>query len=301
MLKQVGIQFTNRCHGQCIMCDNRLSKRPHQYMTLDNLSKIVDEISEIGANSRQMPTGVCGDGEAVYHPEFARAVNIVAKKLHWCFGSNCDALGPDETSVVVGNQPAVVSLSIDAATEGTLRRIRPGVKFSRAIENAKTFIEVVRHSNDWDRRLYLQFVVMKQNVHELSDWVSYWLPIIEGIPGFQLHVKPVFRWPRLPEEDAESFYPTPSLPALPDHPQLQVDKMEMPPIRPTCRLLWDFCWILSDGSYNPCCMCADDVWYIGNVFETSISECYGSRRLEQFRRLQEQQRWNELPLCGRCG
>lgn len=137
MLQQVGIQFTNRCHGWCIMCDNRLSAREPKYMTHEQLAKVVDEIVELKANSRQAATGVCGDGEAVFHPDFASMILIVAEKLHWCFGSNCHAMGPEKIQVILDHKPCVVSLSIDAATGVTMKKIRPGVDFNTAVHNAK--------------------------------------------------------------------------------------------------------------------------------------------------------------------
>jgi hypothetical protein len=299
-LKQIGIQFTNRCHGRCIMCDNRLSSRAGQYMSSDQLHKVVNEIVELGANSRTAPTGICGDGEAVFHPDFKDMVPIVAEKLHWCFGSNCHAMSPEKTEVILENRPCSVNLSIDAVSVETLKQVRPGVNLDIAEHHARTFVEETRQRESWDRNFYVQFVVMKQNVHELLPWIDKWLPLIDGIPGFQLHIKPVFRWPRISEEEARSFWPSPPLPELPVHSQIHVDHMVQPPVRPTCRLLWDFCWILSNGAYNPCCMCADDVWEVGNVFESSIKACYTSRKLESYRRLMEQKRYDELPLCGRC-
>jgi hypothetical protein len=282
------------------MCDNRLSTREHEYMPMDKLQKVVDEIERIGANSKTAPTGVCGDGEAVYHPEFEKAVKIVSEKLHWCFGSNCNAFDEDKARVVVENKPGWVNLSIDAFHMETMAKIRPGVSLVRAGENVRRFIDMVRVAKPWDRHLYIQFVVMKQNVVELPEWVDYWLSQIDGIPGFELHIKPVFKWPRLSDKDANSFYPSPPLPKLPDHPQIHIDNMLIPPIRPTCRLLWNFACVMSDGAYNPCCMCADDVWEVGNVFESSLIECHASVKMQEHRKLFEAKRYDLLPLCERC-
>ena len=298
MLKQVGLQFTNRCHGQCIMCDNRLSKREHEYFPIEKLAGICQQIKGVGANSRSVPTGVCGDGEAVYHPEFEAGIKIVAEHLYWCFGSNCDALTPEKSIAVLDSKPSVVSLSIDALTKDTLRLIRPGVKFERAIENAEAFIAEVKKRPAWDRDFFLQFVVMKQNAAELPGWVDRWLSLIEGVPGFKLHVKPVFVWPRISEREAEIFYPAPSIHRC-QHPQIQ-QSPEMLGVRATCRLFWDFAWIMSNGAYNPCCMCADDVWKVGNAFEKTLVELYNSERLNHYRALFEAKRFDELPLCGRC-
>jgi hypothetical protein len=298
VIRQIGLQFTNRCHGRCIMCDNRLSKRKFEYFPPDKLPGIVKQIKAIGANTRQTPTGVCGDGEAVYHPEFESMIKVVAESLYWCFGSNCDALTPAKSIAVLESKPSVVSLSVDALTEATLRKIRPGVKYSRAWEHVHVFIEETKKRAAWDRDFFIQLVVMKQNAHEVNGWIDYWLPLVENIPGFKLHIKPVFLWPRLSEADAESFYPSPAV-QVPEHPKIQVSP-ETKSIRETCRLLWDFVWIMSNGAYNPCCMCADDVWNVGNVFEDTIVSIYNSVPLQRYQRLFEEGKFDQLPLCGKC-
>lgn len=280
------------------MCDNRLSTRKHEYFPIEKLAGICQQIKAIGATSRACPTAVDNNGEAVYHPEFEAGVKIVAQYLYWTFGSNCDAMTPEKSIVVLDNKPTLVSLSLDAVKPETLKSIRPGVRFERAVEHAEAFIAEVRKRPPWDRSFYLQFVVMKQNAHELSAWVDRWLPLIEGVPGFMLHVKPVFVWPRISDIDAASFYPAPPVPQF-HHPQIQRSP-QWTEVRRTCRLLWDFAWIMSDGAYSPCCMCADDVWGVGNVFEKSLVELYNSAKLNHYRELIAAQRFSELPLCDRC-
>lgn len=300
-MKQIGLQFTNECHGCCVMCDNKLSKRPFQYFPKSELEGMVKQIKSIGASSRTAPTGVCGDGEAVYHPEFEDMIEIVANDLCWCFGSNCDAMTLDKSQAILDNEPSVVSLSIDAATPETLKKIRPGVNFARAIEHALQFIEEAKRRPVWDRDMFVQFVVMKQNAHELNDWVDFWLPLIKDVPGFKLHVKQVFVWPRITDEDASSFWPAPKLDYRFDvaNPKIQMSG-DVKNVRASCQLLWTFMWVMSNGTYNPCCMCSDDVWGLGSVFESSIVSIFNSDKLMQYQRDFRQGAYDKLPLCGRC-
>ena len=302
MLGQIGLQFTNECHGHCIMCDNKLSKRPFEFFPKDQLDGILRQIKAIGANGRRAPTGVCGDGEAVYHPEFVDMIGMVAKELYWCFGSNCDALTKEKSEAIVANKPCVVSLSMDAVTSETLKQLRPGVAFERARVNALEFIEEVKRRPVWDRDFFVQFVVMKQNAHELNDWVAYWLPLIQDIPGFKLHIKNVFVWPRILKKDVRSFWPAPKVNYAfdPANPKIQISG-EVKNVRASCRLLWSFAWIMSNGAYNPCCMCADDVWEVGNVFNGgSIVGVYNSAKMIKYQGYFERGEWDKLPLCGRC-
>jgi hypothetical protein len=301
MLTQVGLQFTNECHGCCIMCDNKLSKRPFEYFPKSELGSVIKQIRLIGANGRCAPTGVCGDGEAVYHPEFEDMIEMVAKDLYWCFGSNCDAMTPEKSYAILDNEPSVVSLSIDATTPETLKKIRPGVNFQRAVDHALQFIEEAKRRPVWDRDMFVQFVVMKQNAHELNDWVDFWLPLVKDVSGFKLHIKQVFVWPRITEKDASLFWPAPKLDYRFDttNPKIQMSG-EVKDVRASCQLLWSFMWVMSDGAYNPCCMCADDVWGLGNVFESSIVGILNSAKMVKYQGAFKRGEYDKLPLCGRC-
>lgn len=296
MLRQVGIQFTNACNGRCIMCDNRLSKRKYEYMSLKQLEKVVSEVSSLGATGPNLPTGICGLGEALLHPDLDSMLDVV-KVLPWCFGSNCDLLTPEWSSKILDRHPTLVSLSIDSMNPEVSKQIRPGIDFEKSVRHAIAFIEETKLREVWNRQFFIQIVVMKQNIGHVQPWVDFWLPKIKDVPGFKLHIKPVFLWPRI--ENGDSFYPAPK-PDIQPHPQIQIDDFTPHPIRPTCRLFWNFAMVLSNGAYMPCCMCSDDVWQIGNVFETSLLECYRSEKLEQYRNLLEQKRYDELPLCEKC-
>ena len=296
MLRQIGLQFTNACNGRCIMCDNRLSKRKNEYMPVDQLDRIVTEIQALGATARRLPTGICGIGEALLHPDLDEMLDVI-RRVPWCFGTNCQLLTQEWSGKILDRKPVVVSLSVDASSAETLKKIRPGVSYDRVVENAIGFIEEVESRESWDRDFFIQIVVMKQNAIEVPDWVDFWLQMIEGVPGFKLHIKPVFLWPRI--ENGDEFHPSPQIEVKP-HPQIQIDYLVPKPVRPTCRLFWDFAWVLSNGAYSPCCMCADDVWEVGNVFESSLQSCYDSPKLAEYRTLLEQKRYSELPLCGKC-
>lgn len=297
-LRQVGIQFTNACNGRCIMCDNRLSKRRFEYMPVRELDKIVSEIQSLGVGGRDLPTGICGIGEALLHPGLAEMLPVVGR-VPWCFGTNCHSLTPEWSRRILDHRPVVVSLSVDAFFPETLKKIRPGIDYGKVVANALSFIEETRARESWDRDFFIQIVVMKQNADEIPMWVDFWLPSIEGIPGFKLHIKPVFLWPRI--KDGDEFYPSPAVAGVPRHPQIQMGDLSPKPIRPTCKLFWNFAWVLSNGAYSPCCMCADDVWKIGNVFgKGSILECYNSPKLGRYRALLKAKRYSELPLCGEC-
>lgn len=281
-LKQVGIQITNACDGGCIMCSRRTSKREVHHMKPAELRKLVDEIKALGIT---LPTGIGGVGEPTLHPKFYEMVQTVSE-IPWCFGTNCNNLIPSRSHWVVKHRPKVVALSMDAITQDTMNSVRPGINLGVAEFYAKRFIGETRHASAdvWpDPQLFVQMVVMNQNVHELDEWVEKWVTELPtGDLRWKLHVKEVIEWPGV--EVPEKLWSSKVRSAIvkwQHHPRIQVSLRA--PIRPTCRLMWDFAWVMSDGAYSPCCMHSDDIWGVGNALKTNIDVCHHSEKMQDLR------------------
>jgi len=299
-LQQVGLQIVNVCDGRCIMCEKRLGKSEKRtHMSVPQIRQLVQEIKTLGIKA---VTGVCGLAEAHFHPELDSALAAVSE-IPWCFGSNCHALSADKSEIVVRHKPVGVSLSIDAVTDDVLKTMRPTMDLDRVRENARYFIDHVRSKPAWpNRNIYLQMVVTKLNAHQVDAFIDEWLPFIEGIPGVGVHIKPCFAWPRIPAAEIEQFYPSPAVDLEGrKHPQLRVDNFGVAArLRPSCSLFWKFALVKADGTYLPCCMCGDDLWGVGNVFETSLLECYNSPRMKELRALMLAKKYDQVPLCKDC-
>lgn len=67
-----------------------------------------------------------------------------------------------------------------------------------------------------------------------------------------------------------------------------------------CHALSDHFGILSDGTVVPCCLDADGVLSLGNVFDTPLDGILSSPRAEGMR-LDFANRKGKAPLCQRCG
>jgi hypothetical protein len=205
-------------------------------------------------------------------------------------------LNEERQVAILKAKPVMIDLSIDAATGETLKKIRPTLHFEKVVQHASSFLDRIRKTPPWGAEICVQFVVMKQNAHEVRQWADFWLPKIEGISGAKLYIKPVFAWPRI--TDSSAFYPSPGI-TVPPHPNILVVP-RVGEVRRTCRLLWEFCYIHSDGAYIPCCMCSDDLWKVGNVFESSLVSCYNSPKMQQYRKAFSEGRYKDVPLCDRC-
>jgi radical SAM protein with 4Fe4S-binding SPASM domain len=68
----------------------------------------------------------------------------------------------------------------------------------------------------------------------------------------------------------------------------------------TCHGLRDQFGVLSNGTVVPCCLDADGVIALGNLFETPLSEILSCKRAANMRSAFDRHRVTE-PLCQRCG
>ena len=70
-------------------------------------------------------------------------------------------------------------------------------------------------------------------------------------------------------------------------------------VRPPCPRLWNAMYVHYDGTVVPCCLDAHDEEPLGNIFK-DWNLFYDNPRLNELRRLHEQRRFSEIPLCRDC-
>ncbi len=300
MIKSSGIQITNQCNAGCIGCDGKMCSRPRRDMKPEELDKIVSDIQRLGIGGRHAPTGICGIAEGLLHPAFSEMASIMSR-IPWCFSTNGIAFNEKRRTAVLDNKPVVAAVTMNFVSDKVAKLMGMGSSnnASKSIENTCAFIEETRARKEvWDREFYIVMVVSKHNLPELQEWIDFWLPKIEGIPGFKLMAKPMISWPRL--RSVVDPVMIDAFPPMEPHPLVVLTTAPPPVIRPTCQLLKSFAWVMSDGSYIPCCMCSDDLWHVGNVLEIGFEGCYNSDAMNKYRALHDQKRYSELPLCGTC-
>ena len=56
----------------------------------------------------------------------------------------------------------------------------------------------------------------------------------------------------------------------------------------------------NDGTVTVCCLDSWRTTNMGNVFESSVKDVWHGERFEEVRRLHEEGRWDEVPVCKTC-
>lgn len=293
-LKEIQIELTNDCQAKCLMCSHRNMKRVVTHMDLELLNKIVDEVITISQDPYFV--GICGVGEPLLHPQLEEALKIVSRLPRWAVGTNGQALDENRRRYLIESKFDDLTLSLDAISPETFTKMRPGLSFTTVLENVLNLFNELRSCERFWRNIYVQMILTEDNRLEMQSFIDYWLTKTNGIEGVVVFIKPMYQWPGLDNP----HYPGPTV-EIRENPRVLWGPVNSDTrFRETCSLFDNWVMIQSDGAYQPCCMNVDDDYQIGNVADHTILELYNSDRMNLFRKLFKEKKYNEIPFCGGC-
>jgi radical SAM protein with 4Fe4S-binding SPASM domain len=269
-------------------------KRKVTHMDLGLLRKIVSEAKELSKEPYMV--GFCGIGDPLLHPELEEALKIVSELPRIALGTNCQALDKERRKLVINSGFSDITLSLDAITEKTHKKMRPGLNFNTVMYNVLGFLNELRGLKRFWRYIYLQIIPTRDNIDELPLFIESWKKEIEDIEGAVVFVKPMYKWPGLDNP----YYPGPQVKTDND-PKILWGPFESDTrFRDGCSLFDNWVMIQSNGAYQPCCMNVEDDFKVGNVKDSSILELYNSKKMEHYRKLAQEKRYDEIPFCANC-
>jgi MoaA/NifB/PqqE/SkfB family radical SAM enzyme len=163
--ERVGIEVTNACNLDCVMCSTKSSKRPGRLMEFHLFERIVDQIADAGVKMVELYTV----GEPFLHPNLEDMVEAAyARGLEVHLSTNAQYPGRlDALLARFAKRPPRLFLSIDGATKTTYEQIRKGATFERAL---RSLAVVGEHSRRRGDRLpaTIRAVLSAANIEELG-------------------------------------------------------------------------------------------------------------------------------------
>jgi radical SAM protein with 4Fe4S-binding SPASM domain len=263
-------------------------------MDLGLLEKIVDEALSISRDPYFV--GICGIGEPLLHPQIEEALRIVGRLPRWAVGTNGQALDERRRKALIENKFKDLTLSIDAISSEVHSSMRPGLSFTKVLDNVLSLLRELREVERFWRYIYIQIIVTKVNQGEVQSFIDFWLTKTQDLGGVVVFIKPMYQWPGLDN----SFYPSPKI-EIKEQDRVLIGPFESSTkFRDNCNLFNDWAMIQSDGAYQPCCMNVDDDFQIGNVKDHTIMELYNSPKMNQLRVFQHQKLYDQIPFCNKC-
>lgn len=283
------VEPTNRCNLRCPQCStgSGRSVRPLGDLSLSLYQRFIEEISPFGIHVL-----LFDQGEPFLHRQFYELIRI-AKQNRLCVTTSTNGHFLDSekarTQLIDSGLDALI-VSIDGATEETYSMYRRGGSLARVIKGVRRLVETRQETGSTIPRVFVQFVVMKHNEHEI--------PQIQKL-GRDLGVDRVLLKSAY-LENAESAHEL--LPANRRFRRYQIkgDSIELRHRRRRpCRRPWFSSVVHWDGSVVPCCFDKNDCHTIGNVSQSNFGNIWLSPAYQNFRQKIIQNN-DTIDICNNC-
>src|SRR5581483_8722771 len=167
----VQIEPVGQCNLRCQMCPIQFRtdgppNGPPAFMPFETFTGLVDQLPTMTELQLQ------GLGEPMMHPRFFDMVAYAASRgITVSTNSNLTLLTPARAERLVQSGLTWLHVSIDGADPATYERIRVRSSWQRVIGNLESLLATRRRLGSELPHVRIVFVVMRQNLEELSDLV----------------------------------------------------------------------------------------------------------------------------------
>ena len=264
---EIAIGITNRCNLDCAFCPNKYSRMPRGDISLD----LIDHLLEQVAPYVDM-VDLSFDGEPFLHPAWDKCVEACHRRnVRAILQTNCLLLDEPVVHKIFQAGLDGIILSIDAATQETYYRLKPGGNYQKVIGNVERFLSFAR-GNPRRPHVTLQFVRSPENAHEERDFVRQW----RGKGADYIRIKPMFNFSG---SVGDKYL-----------------RREMKP----CILLWTSLSIHWNGTIPLCCMEIEGRQPMGDATIKPLLEIVDNEAFQSMRRLHLAGRSHQHAICQHC-
>ena len=282
------IEPTNHCNLQCPECPSGLGTltRPLGLLKTDDFKKLIDEISNTGFYIQ-----LFFQGEPYINKNLSEMIKYSqSKKVYVSISTNGHFVNEKNVDLVLDNAPDKLIFSVDGLDEESYQMYRVGGTFEQADKGLRSLINRKKERGLKKPFVEFQFIVMKQNEHQMDDVRKYCKEV--GVD------KLVFKTMQISSyENALKFLPTNKKYRryVLENNSFRI-KNE---IKNHCFALWRTSVITWDGRVVPCCFDKDAENEIGIVNGKAFVDIWHSEKYADFRRKILSSR-KSVPMCTNC-
>ncbi len=267
------IELTEACNLACVMCVHGTTGVPITGRLDVKLGrKLLDQAAEMGVCSVKFNWR----GEPALHTgleslvAYAKKVGIMEVQI------NTNGIPYTEKRIEKLIDAGIdrIIVSIDGASKKSYEAIRVGSDWNRLIKNVKLIHEIRTSKGQAKPFIRIQMVHMKENAHEVEQFVDMWKDIADDIS-----IKDVSNRGQGSGLFAGNQIATG---------------------RRRCNQPWQRMVVARDGKVFPCCSDWDRSYEIGDARETSLTDIWHGRKMEDLRDINRQARLDEEDLCRNC-
>lgn len=328
------IEPTDFCNARCIMCDQSRRENMHNipkgFMDLNLFRRIINDVKKF-----PIPIDAIDPlwaGESLLHPEFKNMLWTLfnENKRHKIFrgmvlNTNGTLFDEGYTEIFVDYASWIerehldkegfflhLYFSLEAVTAKTFSLIKnlPPALFTKTIENILYLIKRKSDERLTLPHLILGFIVMKENINEVKEFVSFWSKIFKK---FKMKFEIVNYFPHTVErdsiyirklissnpEESISLFKKASLKLGLEYREEKNTKSDKNFRRP-CGAAWKTPNIAHDGTVVPCCRDLNFALRLGNIKEKSLTELWFGEKITRLRIAHVIGNLDKFPMCRDC-
>lgn len=267
---EIGIDSTNRCNLNCIMCPRQEMTRPLGDMDLGLFKKIIDD----GSCFLEF-VWLQDYGDPLLHKDILSMISYCRKKKIPCgISTNALLLDKELGEEILGAELDYILFAFDGATEETYEQIRKGSNYKRVVENIRNFLKVKERKR---AKIFvaIQCIYMKETEDQIGAFRKMWL-----LPGVNaLRIRQLTYSASRYGSQSRFKNPISDLP---------------------CYWLWRNPHIKWDGTMVACCQDVNAIYNLGNLKDSSLTELWDGQVISDLRRVHLDGRRKELSLCRNC-
>lgn len=276
---------SSRCNLKCKMCRRTLYQfnRAECDMPYAKFKEIIDKIGDY-----LIFVGLWNYGEPLLNPDLSRMVEYCSKKgIITVLSTNGTLLNQAKSLDLFAAGLKYLIICVDGVTENVYQKYRNMAKLSELENNVRQACNLKKEKKLKFPVIELQFIVMKDNEHQLNDFFSFarsW-----GVERASLKKFSAFR----NFESINEFIPQN------DDYVLDCYKKTGDIYKNFCPVPWQGLVINSNGWVVPCCSDYFCIKKIGNAFTEDIDEMWNNNSYVEFRR-QIRKDINLIDICCNC-
>lgn len=267
------IEPTNHCNLKCPECPSGLGTltRPLGLLKLENFTSWIDQIKDTGFYVQ-----LFFQGEPFINKQLPEMIRYAqTKNIYVSISTNGHFINEKNVDFILENAPDKLIFSVDGLDEESYQNYRVGGTFKEANYNLRLLIKRKKELKKKKPFVEFQFIVMKQNEHQLEDVKKYCKDV--GVDKF------VFKTMQISsQENALHFLPT--NPRLNRYKIVDGDIRLKNKIKNHCFALWRTSVITWDGKVVPCCFDKDADYTMGELNDNYFTDIWKSNRYQDFRK-----------------
>jgi radical SAM protein with 4Fe4S-binding SPASM domain len=282
------IEPTNHCNLKCPECPSGLGAltRPLGLLKFEEFKNWIDQIKHTGFYVQ-----LFFQGEPFINKHLPRMIEYVQQnKIYISISTNGHFINPDNVDFVLDNAPDKLIYSMDGLDEASYQNYRVGGTFKQADEGLRILVKRKYERGLKKPYVEFQFIVMKQNEHQLDEVIRYGEDV--GVDKVVFKTMQVSNY-----ENAIKF-----LPSNNKYKRYVIEngsyyiKNKM---KDHCFALWRTSVITWDGKVVPCCFDKDAEYNLGMLNGQTFHEIWRSVQYNNFRQRVLDSR-KSINMCTNC-